>query len=124
MAARAAETDAQDQLEAAREALASCEENLRLRERNLSWSKPSLDKAIDTVIVSEANSRILRETQEAQERLIAKRLELRTILFGGQMDEEQAAEAKQLLYSHVFPGASGCTHFSIWDVHPATLKWQ
>src|SRR5208283_4783169 len=78
--ARAAQTDAQDQLEAAREALASCEENLVSRERDLRWAQPALDKAVDAVIADEAGSRILKETQELQDALIGKRLELRALL--------------------------------------------
>jgi hypothetical protein len=118
--ARLKEADAQDELEAAKAALAQCEVPLAEHEYDL---QSQLSTAADAVIRSESASRVLKEAKVLQEKLITARVALRFLYAKNLLPEALMVEAKSVLWFREFATWPGNVEYHRWEEHEEHKRW-
>jgi hypothetical protein len=121
--ARLRETDARDTYEAAKAALATCEQTLADREYDLTKAQDQVAKAADDVIRAEAAHRVLKDAKAFQEKLIAARVALRYLHANNLLPEALMPEARTLLGFRAFPAWIGNIEYRQWEKHAEHQRW-
>jgi hypothetical protein len=127
--ARASETDAADQLEAAEAALAANENDLSTAEHALRQGKDSVSRAVDAVIGTSPIEALFEATQAAQADLIDRRLELRFLLHSDLIADpnlKQRVSSFLFLNDGVLPGTYRSIEAEDWDKYASQRRnaWQ
>ena len=121
--ARIREACARDTLEAAKAALDICSKSLANREHDLTKAQDRAAAAADDIIRSEAASRVLKDAQALQEKLIVARVALRCLYNNDMLPEQLMQEAKTLLGFRAFPAWLGHLEIQRWEIHEAHRHW-
>lgn len=130
---RAAELEAQDQLDAAVAALATVEASGGDPERETVAQRAQLDKMVGGVLWTQASA-LLEKAEALQADLIKARVELRYLLHTCKPGEASLREPADELVRAVrdflrptleLPGTYGSVSYGVdWDHHPATNPWR
>jgi hypothetical protein len=130
--ARAAELEAQDQLEVAEAALAEVEESVGGPEHESAEVRARLAKYADGVVLTRAEP-LLEETKALHDKLIANRIVLRYMLHElkphGAHLQASTDEAAKAIHDFLrneaeLPGSYGSVQWTEWDRHPAANPWR
>ncbi len=117
--ARAAEAEAQDNLDIARSALGSLEINVRNAEL---IAQKAGEKVADAAraVLAEDIPRMLAEAQAVQEDLVLRRVILRAMIHDLGVTGPDADTAKRFLNQRDLPGSWGDVEYRDWSAHPGT----
>jgi hypothetical protein len=121
--ARIREADARDTLDAAKAALATCEQTLAEFEGQQRRTEEPVARAADDVIRVEAASRVLKEAKVLQDKLIVARVALRYLHSNNLMPEPLMQEAKTILWFRDFATWYGNVEYIDWNRHDEHLRW-
>jgi hypothetical protein len=121
--ARIWEACSRDTLEAAKAAKEICEQTLADRDHDLTKAQDRAAAAADDIIRSEAASRVLKDAQALQEKLIVARVALRCLYNNDMLPEQLMQEAKTLLGFRAFPAWLGHLEIQRWEIHEAHRHW-
>jgi hypothetical protein len=129
--ARARQTDASDELEAAGGALSACEAASAEWEREqLDHARKRVAAAADEVIKAASPARLLKEAEAMQADLVARRVALRYLLREGLIGDHDRETVHRFLVANHLPGAPPITGFlgsvehQNWNEHPAAEAWR